>query len=397
MKKIICCVIALFLFAGSFSLSAQTLSGNLDTKITLGAGDSTDFFYGAEEYANLRLKIPAGEYASIYSAFNFIAAAGTSGTVMAVSNIVTGAFAAGENYTAVMELERLYVQLSSDTLGLSAGLFRIPFGYSPVWRPMDFLNPGNPLEPDARLRGVLGIAASAFPEKLADTKFLVFATAPQNPFTVSGRGTRAGLSWESHWQRASAQFLYCFESPVSHCYPISGIPILTDEYPLGLHRAGLSIKAEMKPGLWAEFLYNLNPDLPAGIEGLAASAGADYSFFNGRLYVLLEYLYSGSKSADAVSAALPSGHTGSHYIYAAGTWKWNDFSAAALGCAANLEDISFTPFVSWEYEFIQGMIFFFRAHVPLDRDSFNAGNPGEFGPRNSGSYAFFNAGLRVKF
>ena len=388
--------------AGGFNLSAQILSGNLDTKITLGlgAGGSPDFFYGAEEYANLRLKIPAGNYASIYGAFNLIAAAGTHAQLLSLAaSGIPGVYTTGENYAALMELERLYVQFSFDSAGLSAGLLRIPFGFSTVWGPMDFLNPRNPLEPDARYRGVLGIIASWFPEKLEDTKFSIFAAAPKDPISECGEGSRGGVSWNSHWQRMSAELLYCFESPASYeLYdPLTSLLVLKDQYPLGLHRLGLSLKAEIEIGLTAEFLYTINPDAPSGIEGLSASLGADYSFFNGRLYVQAEYLFSGTQSVSARSAGFPSGHTGSHYLYTAGIWKWSDFSLLTLGCAANLEDISFTPLVSWQYEFIQGMVFSVNAYVPLDKSSFNAGARGELGPENSSSYGYLTMALKIKF
>ena len=390
------------LITGNFTLSAQTLSGNLDTKLTMGAGSSQDFFYGAEAYANIRLKIPVGEYAAVYSAFNLIAAAGTSAMpVQAASGTsLSGASSTEENFAAITELERLYIQLSGERMGLSAGLLRIPFGFGLVWRPVDFLNPQNPVESDARHRGVLGITASYFPQKIPDIKFLVFAAVPRDPQSISGEGARFGLSCDNHWLKASAQLLYCFESPASYTvYDQFNPPVvlLSDNYPLGLHRAGLSVKADLELGITAELLYTLNPDSPAGINGLAASAGMDYSFLEGKLYLLAEYLYSGSESVDAISAAMPSGHTGSHYLYAAGTWKWSDFSSFTLGCAANLEDISCTSIALWQYEFLHGMILSIKLHIPLDRDSFNSGDPGEFGPKNSGNSACFTAGLKLKF
>ena len=401
-------ILVLLLTVGSLSLSAQTLSGSLDTKLTMGfgAGDSPDFFYSAEEYANLRLKIPAGEYATVYSAFNLIAAAGylhiPNQAAATADAMGFGTYSLEDNYIAVMELERLYVQISGDSLGLNAGLLRIPFGYGLVWCPMDFLNPRNPIEPDARFRGVLGVTASYFPEKFPDMKFLVFAAAPKDPLTPGGDGARAGLSWDSHWQRASIQLLYCFESPASYSafdpvYPVDFTRTLYDEYPQGLHRAGFSFKADLELGFTAELLYTINPDKNTGINGLAASAGVDYSFYGGKLYLLAEYLFSGSKSAEAKSAAMPLGHTGSHYLYAGGTWKWSDFSSITLSCLANLEDISFIPLVFWQYEFIQSVVLSIRSYVPLDKDSFKAGKPGEFGPGNSGSNFYITAGLKVKF
>ncbi|MCL1813463.1 MAG: outer membrane lipoprotein-sorting protein [Treponema sp.] len=238
--------------------------------------------------------------------------------------------------------------------------------------------------------------------RFPDMKFLVFAAAPKDPLTPGGDGARAGLSWDSHWQRASIQLLYCFESPASYSafdpvYPVDFTRTLYDEYPQGLHRAGFSFKADLELGFTAELLYTINPDKNTGINGLAASAGVDYSFYGGKLYLLAEYLFSGSKSAEAKSAAMPLGHTGSHYLYAGGTWKWSDFSSITLSCLANLEDISFIPLVFWQYEFIQSVVLSIRSYVPLDKDSFKAGKPGEFGPGNSGSNFYITAGLKVKF
>ena len=402
LKKITFCLITFILIAGSFSLSAQAaISGNFDFKLNLGAGagSSPDFFYGAEAYANLRLKIPAGEYAAFYGAFNLIAAAGSSPLAISTGSIADflglSAVSIEENYVAAMELERLYVQFSGDSFGLNAGLFRIPFGYSPVWGPMDFLNPRNPIESDARYRGVLGLTASYFPEKLPDMKLLVFAVVPKNPFTLNGGGARFGLSWDNHWRKASLQLLYCYECPASYVDPFSLLP--DEKYPLGLHRAGLSVKAEVEIGLTAELFYTINPDSFAGIDGLAASAGIDYSFFDGKLYLLAEYLYSGSKSTGAKSAAEPFGHTGAHYLYAAGIWKMNDFSSLTFGCIANLGDVSFTAIASWQYELFQGTALTLRTNVPFDKDSFKAGPPGELGPKKSGNYAYFTTGVKVKF
>jgi hypothetical protein len=205
-----------------FAQSRFSLSGNLETKLSGGAGAGAlpDFFYGAEEYANLRLKVPVGEYGAVYGAFNFIASAGSpDGTAAGLSALNSGAgllsssYVSGENYAASLELERLYLQLASDTLGFSAGLLRIPFGYGLAWGPMDFINPRNPLAPDARLRAALGLVFSWYPA--GDMKFFGFTAAPKDPTDLSGGGARFGLGWENHWSRASLQLRASYESPAS--------------------------------------------------------------------------------------------------------------------------------------------------------------------------------------
>jgi hypothetical protein len=265
---------------------------------------------------------------------------------------------------------------------------RIPFGYGIAWGPMDFLNPRNPLESDARLRGVVGITGRWYPAFADDMKVLAFAAAPRDPFASGGGGARFGLAWESHWDRASVQALYVFESPAA--------------YPWGLHRAGLSFKVELELGFQGELLYTVDPvslpDFPAEVpKKLAASFGADYTLFDGKLYLLAEYLYSGAESTGAYGAASPTGHRNAHYLYGAGTWKWSDFASITAGCAANLEDLSATALAAWEYQFAQGLTFSLKAYVPLDSESFGGKDPGELGPRQSGSYVYGTAGLRVKF
>ena len=141
------------LASGSLAAQGLTVSGILDSRLLMSAGaaDGPAFSYGLEEYANIRIQAKLKDKAAFYGAVNLIAAAGT----MALPALAQG-LAAGENYVAGFELERLYFRLNGDTLDFDGGLLRLPFGYGQVWGPSDFLNPKNPLLPDARPRAVLG-------------------------------------------------------------------------------------------------------------------------------------------------------------------------------------------------------------------------------------------------
>jgi hypothetical protein len=383
---------------GMVFAEGPVLSGNIETTAfaAAGAGMFPDFFYGAEEYANLRLKVPAGEFATVYGAFNLIAAAG-SPALAALGSAAPGSgfssFVAGENYAAALELERLYLQLSGDTLGLNTGLLRIPLGYSLAWGPMDFLNPRNPLITNARLRAVLGILGSWYP--LGDMKVSGFAAAPKDPFAADGGGSRFGLGWENHWSGASLQLLTSYESPSTYTASLP-IPVSTD-YPFGLYRFGFSLKAELEIGFVAEALYTLNPDSPEFPSGLAATAGFDYSFFDGKLYILAEYLYSGTKSVSAAGPANPQGRQNNHYLYGTLAWLWNDYTSITLGTGICLDDPSASPSITWEHEVFQGTTLSFEARVPLDGENFGNGNAGEFGSGASGSRFSFTGRFRVKF
>jgi hypothetical protein len=384
---------AALMTGGTLCAEGPVLSGNIETTVTVGAGTSPDFFYGAEEYANLRLKIPAGEFAVVYGAFNLIAAAGTTAAAGISAAPSAGTYTAGENFAAALELERLYVQLSGETLGLSTGLLRIPLGYSLVWGPMDFLNPRNPLTANARLRAVLGALGVWYP--LGDMKFFGFAAAPGDPLTLSGGGSRFGLGWENHWSRASLQLLTSYESPLSYS-DSPAFPAGAD-YPLGLYRLGFSLKAELELGLVTEVLYTLNPDSPEFPPGLSAAAGFDYSFFNGKLYALAEYLYSGTASASAAGPANPHGRRNNHYLYGRLAWLWNDYTSIALEAGICLDDPSAVPSLTWEHEPAQGITLSLEARTPLDGKSFGNGDAGEFGPAANGGRFSLTGGLRVKF
>jgi hypothetical protein len=385
--------------AGTAFAEGPVLSGNMETTVfaAAGAGASPDFFYGAEEYANLRLKIPAGELAAVYGAFNLIAAAGSTAAAAPGTGNAAGsgfsAFSAGENYAAALELERLYLQLSGDTLGLGAGLLRIPLGYSPAWGPMDFLNPGNPLIANARLRAVLGILGSWYP--LDGMKVFGFAAAPKDPLAAEGGGSRFGLGWENHWSGASLELLASYESPARYT-AVLPVPLSAD-YPFGLYRFGFSLKAELEIGFTAEALYTLNPDSPEFSPGLAFAAGFDYSLFDGKLYLLAEYLYSGTVSVSAAGPANPRGRRNNHYLYGTLAWLWDNYTSITLGAGISLDDPSASPSLTWEHEAFQGIVLSLEARLPLDGECFRNGNAGEFGPAASGSRFSFTGGLRVKF
>ncbi|MDR1956094.1 MAG: hypothetical protein LBQ30_04495 [Treponema sp.] len=383
-------VVALLGAAGGIFPEGLEFSGVLDSKVTMaaGAGAAPEFSWGFEEYANLRMQAKIRDKAVFYGALNLIAATGSSaagavmlgaGNAVAYPGLTSSSFVAGENYAAALELERLYFRVTSDAADFDAGLMRLGFGYSLVFGPSDFLNPRNPLRPDARLRGILGAAVSIYPND--DAKVLAFAVGPKNPLATEGSGILAGLSWDQHGERLSIQALYAYETP-------------QEGSPGGIHRGGLSLKADAAVGLVADMLYTYNPEGDFSIGGLAAAAGLDYSFFEGKLYTLAEYLYSGEGSATARS--------GRNYLYASMTYRVSDYTTGSLACMAGLDDVSFTPILSLEHVIFQGLTLSLSAQVPLDRDLFSGdGNRGELGPlppgAEEGVYGSFSAQVRLRF
>jgi hypothetical protein len=378
--RIAAAAVLLGIAGGTLFAEGLTVSGILDSSLTVGAGTGAlpDCFYGVEEYANFRVQGKLRDGVSFFSAFNLLAAAGTSALGLAgLENPAVTAAAQNQNYAAAMELERLYFRLNGAYLDFEGGLLRIPFGYGQVFGPSDFLNPKNPLKPDARARAVLGGSLAAYP---ADSlKVQVFGAAPRNPFSLDGKGTLAGLSGERHGDRASLQAVYAYQTP-------------TDDSPWGVHRGGFSIKADVEVGLAADVLYTYNPEEGFGLAGLAAGAGIDYSFGEGKWYALAEYLYNGSSSSTSVRSGSQTGFSGEHFLYTVIQYLMNDYTNLSLACLSGLSDCSFTPVLSAEHELFQGFTLSMSARVPLDRD-----NRGELGPENSQARFAFNLKARLRF
>jgi hypothetical protein len=376
--------------SGSHFLYAQiTVNGILDSSVSMTAGaDSQKFSFGLEEFANIRFQSRLRDNkAVIYGAVNFIAAAGDY-AVNAVSMlpapegkwiqytdhngneqeeyIITGipsglpftAYVYGENYIAGIELERLYFRLNFESASFDGGLFRLPFGYSQVWGSSDFLNPKNPLKPDARPCGILGAAVSLYPKD--DIKLIGFTAAPRNPYLNDGSGVLAGFSFENHWSKASVQALYSYETPDD------------DGSKYGIHRAGFSVKADLEAGLVIDALYTYNHEAGTKLDGLSLSVGADYSFFNGKLIVMAEYLYNGETSSTSFDSNKNIlGMLDRHYFYSGYTWKFNDFTNMTIALISSVEKISFTPLITFNHELFQGASLMIMAQTLLNENVFS--------------------------
>jgi hypothetical protein len=378
MKQRILLLFALIFFTitGGLHLAAQgiTVSGLLESSVSMqaGAGDSPDFSFGFEEYANLRFQSRIRDNAAVYGAVNLIAVTGNYAAAVeqmalygqSPAGISLTSFIAGQNYIAAIELERLYFRLRGENTDFDGGLMRLPFGFGQVWKSSDFLNPGNPLKPDARPRAILGAAFFWYPTD--ESKFMTYYSAPREPFSGEGKGSFFGLSFDNHWNKASIQTMYSYETPNTG----------SDN---GIHRAGLSFKADIEIGFYLDTLYTYNYDADTELDGLSFSAGFDYSFFDGNVIVLAEYLYNGESS----STALGSGGSfrNNHYLYTGLTFRFNDYTNMSTAVIFGFDDISFIPIITLNHDIFQGATLTISAQVPMDRDLFYGdGNRGELGP-----------------
>jgi len=387
----------LFAFLAGFSvllssapLDAAELSGVLDSTVnyTAGAGSAPGHSFGLEEYANLRLRARTGDRGTFFAAFNVTAVFGN----YALLSVTNGLAVSGENYAAAMELERLYFRINGDYVDAEAGLLRMNFGYGNVWGSSDFLNPRNPLFPNARPRGVLGINAAFYPED--SLKFMTFITAPKNPLNYEGDGFIPGLSMDKHWDRASLQALYSFETP-GFGEKYAGVA------ENGIHRFGLSLKADLELGFALDALYTLNPDKYEKIEGLSLGAGFDYNFFGGIFYILAEYLFNGSASATA--RGFGGDWSNHHYMCGSLAYRFNDYCSMNISTLFCFDDLSFTPLAALNYEVFQGFTLNFSVRAPLDQKTLGNGKAGELGPvppwpdGTAGARLIVNAGAKLRF
>jgi hypothetical protein len=192
---------------------------------------------------------------------------------------------------------------------------------------------------------------------------------------------------DHHWDKASLQVLYAFESP-------------KDGSNNGIHRAGMSVKADLEVSLVMDALYAYNHEAETKHDGLSLSLGADYSFFDGDLIVLAEYLYNGGTSATSINDG--GSFSNEHYLYTGFTWRFNDYTNIGAALISCFDDVSFTPIISLNHDLFQGAALIVTAQIPLDRDLFSGdGNRGELGPippgYTMGRYFDFSAKLRLRF
>lgn len=386
--------------ASSPLLTAETprISGLAESTVEASFGGDGGTAAVFEEYANIRLESSIGEYGKFFASMNALAAGGTEAPL-----------------DTDCDLERLYLSLRLDSLDASAGLMRIPFGYSSAFRPTDILNPVNPLYPDARLTGVLGGIVSWYPaDEISIAVFVADRAAtdiiledPVAGLPLQDARPLAGLSFESHASRFSVQGLYAAREPVSGSDAVES-------------RAGLSLKIEAGVGLVFEALFfsdgQSSPALHGSGSWLKASGGVDYSFLDGKLVLLAQYLYNGSGplSSDDTLEDLygdPDWHDGGNRVPLTGfadyyrrQYAWfsalcskDDFTRFQAAVLVSLDDGSLVPVLEAEHEPFQGLVVTLSARAYLDERSFGGGEYGELGREQAGRAGEISLRAAVRF
>jgi len=377
-----------------------------------GYGEKERGTYGFEQFGNIRLEAPLRDRGTVFLALNVQAASGTR-----VSSLQQGspALTMGKGYASAVELERLYYRLESESADWEAGLLRIPFGFGQAWRPTDFLNPPNPLTPDARPRGVLGTVYTFYPSDLSLFRF--FASAGEDPTRVNGAGGVGGILAELHEPAFSVQGWYSLQAPSRG-----------KERPD--HRFGFSCKWDGEVAFVLDALYTLEGDAIATgnwydrnwnpLRGLQATAGIDGSW--GDFVALLQYLYNGPGVLDsgdslanlydtsggdwrslppasrAVRVDVPVKELNrKNYLYGSLLYRLNDYTNLTLNGTVNLDDGSWVPAVSISHEPFQGFTLQATLRVFLDPDLWGTGPAGELGPLHTGRRGDFVVKVQVRF
>jgi hypothetical protein len=357
--------------AAPYAAPLWDFSGSVESTLSgvFGAEDAEeDFSYGAEQYANLRLKADAGERGTVYAAVNLVSYSGNAALAAAAADPAV----VGERYAGDLELERLYYRIEGERADAEAGLLRLAFGYGLAWSPVDFLSPANPLIPGARPRGVLGATVRAYPADMA--RLSAFALGGRDPTETDGGGAVAGAAADLHGERASVQGLCAYEAP-------------TDAAARGVHYGGLSAKLEAGAGFVLDALYRWDPEKDADEAGLQASAGADYSFLDGDLYALVQYLFNGSGGPDTGDrSGLRDGRS---YVYGALSYKFGDYTTGTASCVASLDDPSWAPRLELAHEPFQGLSVSLACSAPI--------GAGELGPDATGARAIVEAKAKLRF
>ena len=346
-----------------------SFSGLLDVKTGGGLANTDEALSGFDVYANLRLQERVKDTVTFYTAFNVQAASGMFAAFQA------GGEAAAASIETVIEAERLYLRWAEDTWGLDAGLMPLHFGYGQVFAPSDFLIKKNPVVLDARPRGIVGAAFTQYPRD--NIKVAEFAVFPPGALPGGWKDHHFGAAFESHFSAASVQALYAFQTASD-----------SGQHDEGVHYLGGSIKLEAEIGILADTLYRYDPAGTFDHEGLALSAGADYTL--GKLYVLAEYLYNGRNSASHRTAG--GMFTARNFLAATFLYTISDLTNVTAQGLWSIDGHSLLPSFVFSHDLMQGFTLTVSAQVPLDL----ADTPGELGPDGMGQRFSLSAGVRLR-
>ncbi len=385
--------LTLFVLATAFVCRTQAsqavFSGSVESNGTTADSTINGFSWYAEQFANIRMNFDVGEKVRVYTALNAKAVSGKE-----------------EKLDTQSEIERLYFSFREEKYDISAGFMRMAFGYGQAFKPSDFLNPPNPLYPDARQKGALGAIASYYPTDTA--KIQIFGADRTDPYERYEGFTRplAGAAAERHTTRLSAQILYAIQRSEQRS---SHLPV---------NYCGASLKFDAVAGFALDTLYTYDGKDAPSAEGLQFAFGADYSMLKGDLYFLGQYFYNGDGVLDSdedladlygsdewnslpVDERIPlkgfADFYRKHYLYFLTSYSFSDYTRLNASALAAVEDLSFLPELEMEHEPFQGMTLSLGLRLPMDPQRFGGSQRGELGADHSAYSISFLGSARLKF
>ncbi|HRX16945.1 MAG TPA: hypothetical protein P5123_11585 [Spirochaetota bacterium] len=352
------------------------ISGISESSVKAGDTCYTGYTWMAEQFANIRMQADLNDKGAIHAAVN----AGVSSDKE-------------KKTTTNIEIERLYMSIYGEKSDISTGFMRIPFGYGQAFKPSDFINPQNPLYPEARLKGVLGASAQFY--HIQDFKIQLFAAdRSDSAHYMEERSILAGgPSLDYHNSLFSIQTLYAIQQPIDRS---SNSPV---------HFAGLSLKFDATAGFAIDTLYAHDGEDSGEPDGLKAAFGVDYSLLKGKLYLLMQYFYNGTsslKSSDKLDKLYGSDdwyklppydripvngfheYYRRHYLLLNGVYNLSDYTSISAIIVANIEDYSLIPSIRIEHQPFQGLTLGLTFRKPIDPYIINDGSKGELGPHHTG-------------
>lgn len=197
------------------------------------------------------------------------------------------------------DIERLYLSTYFPTFDLIVGKQQISWGTGRVWSPSDVFNPPNPFEPDGRREGVTAVVARIPHSPLSFSSLVLAEDKDSGQLSWGARyhGYTSGTDWSLFYANKNEN-------------PIFGSDVATDLVGLGVHS-----ELTWEP----EYSHNGR---------LLWLAGADYSWLDGKLVWLGEYLY------DSASVATR------HSLFNQLSYAYSEFNCIALHVLSNLVDHS---------------------------------------------------------
>jgi len=370
--------------------SETVISGVAETK-GLGRISDDSYYVQAEQFANIRMRSTIGEYGEFHSAVQLIVSSNTE-----------------NEFCSQAELERLYLSLVIERFDIKLGLQRLPFGYGFAFRPLDMFTQPSVLYPEARPKGVLSSLVTVYPRD--ELSFSFFCGQQRDDVIQDTRDpVFYGLALTQHHSVFSTQFLYALSVSRDETQPTTG-------------SGGFSTKVDSLIGIILEALYTHDYSSPfeegSVDHNIQVTAGFDYSWMSGKLYLVTQYCYSSAgylDSSDSISslytdplwADLPFSERKPvivsndfyrrHYLYLSILWMPDSYTQGSLSVITALEDGSFLPQVQIEREWLQGCSLGMTTRMPLDMYTISSGHYGELGSTNLGFLIESTFFLKVRF